>query len=305
MNIKHFSAIICLGILFSFFATAQQTVKVEVIDKKTQKGIPFAGVVLDSVHGTMCDENGKLSIVPEKPQGKIKIRVSCIGYEPVITSIDIAKASHTIAIEPKAYQLNAITIQPEKWKKMEIGGTKKENNYGNTSSIGMQVALLVKSPSSVNIMQRISFYIEQNEASYLKFRAVLYTKNPTTGYPDQPFLEENIILEARKGRRWVNYDMSKYNITIPESGIYLAMECVPEKTPVFDKRKAIIYSPPHLSLRGYSVNSKDPNNLQRVVIKNEQLAPWKFYEESLRDDGLPKDYPLYMPKIKCEILVKE
>lgn len=114
--------IMCLFLLISVFADAQQTIKGRVVSKQTKEDLPFAnivvkGVSVDTLFGQMAKLNGTFAI-KRVPKGIYNVTISVIGYKKEIKTdvtiedktIDLGK----IMLSESAVKLDEVEIVAEK-----------------------------------------------------------------------------------------------------------------------------------------------------------------------------------------------
>lgn len=102
MNFKNLSLIFSMLFVFST-AFAQRTVKGRVIDAKTKEGLLSATVMgVGTKVGATADFDGNYSL--EVPAGTTQIKISYIGYEPVLITLGVSNTVDVALSESKAME---------------------------------------------------------------------------------------------------------------------------------------------------------------------------------------------------------
>jgi hypothetical protein len=114
-------------------------------------------------------------------------------------------------------------------------------------------------------------------------------------------LENNIILNAQRGNEWASYDVSRFGITIPEEGLFVAMEWLPESAKQIyhlgfleDGREVFANGQ---RLGANPVKRTEANEGMVAVIRNYPSLRWIFYGRS--------SPTILVPLIKVDIIEKK
>ena len=87
------------------------------------------------------------------------------------------------------------------------------------------------------------------------FVANLYSINDLTGLPDIPIIKDTIIISKKNEAKWVEVDVSRYNLTIPIEGIYIVFEILNKEkyqTGFIQSKNGIIAAVPALKVYSYN-----------------------------------------------------
>lgn len=91
---------------------------------------------------------------------------------------------------------------------------------------GVQIAvkfnLLVQSATIKNV----KYYIGFSGVETRTFRVRVYSENAATGLPGEDLLDQRVVAAAITGEKWVEVDLTKYNITVSQGNFFVAMEWV-------------------------------------------------------------------------------
>jgi hypothetical protein len=69
--------------------------------------------------------------------------------------------------------------------------------------------------------------LDGNKAIKKPFKANLYAKKNGDVYPQNSLLEDSIIVYNTKGLKNVSVDVSKYNLSMPENGLFVSFQLLP------------------------------------------------------------------------------
>jgi hypothetical protein len=221
---------LCFTLFFALPIMAQKNIELRVVNKNTNEPVPFAHAIFEVGRGTIFNENGQLTLVFSDEQETQELTISCIGYKSESIMLNLNNNEHIIRLEPIAIQLPEFVVQADNstWRTTQLGTTRRRPRGGYNYMAGCEIALLIEIPNRKNYLKNIQFYITDKNNPQEKFRAIIYSVNKETGLPGKPVLEKNIILNAQRGNEWVSYDVSQYAITIPEEGLFIAMQWLPE-----------------------------------------------------------------------------
>ncbi len=70
----------------------------------------------------------------------------------------------------------------------------------------------------------IHFAKKSNHRKKSKFRIRIFNKDDKTGLPNEDVLNINLPVEIEEGQKMTSIDISKYNLEMPENGLFIAFE---------------------------------------------------------------------------------
>ncbi len=200
---------------------AQKTLKGSVIDSKTKQGIPYASIgVVGRGIGTIADENGDfvLRLNKNSVSEKNPAIVSSIGHESAI--LKISKIKNTILLNPDNSQFSDTIVKSNNLEQKRIGRiaekgigsfsfhNKKDKNIDD--KLGREIGAILNLKGR-NYLNKIDFFIGQNEFDKVKFRVNIY--NVKNNYPKDLIIHDEILVELGQNQKgWITIDVSKYNL---------------------------------------------------------------------------------------------
>ncbi|MDR1552830.1 MAG: hypothetical protein LBS69_05140 [Prevotellaceae bacterium] len=233
---RKINTIIANLLFFSCFAQTDR--KIFVADSLTRESIEYACIVFnDTAGGTYSNEHGYCYI----PQNIEQIELSSIGYYSKTT--ELKQDIDTIFLSPKIYEISEAKVLPnrEKRKPVELGYAKEKAMYGMGFPSGGEIAVYIHSINKENayrLIKQIILQLKTNTPkgirklvnmeltdyiSVLKINFYRITENNEIG---ELINTENIVFTSEVLKSKTKLDVSKYNIYMPENGIFVAVEWV-------------------------------------------------------------------------------
>ncbi len=242
-------------------------VKASVLDKETNKGLPFANImVLGYPVGTTSDEKGEFKLVLDDSLHNEFLIISHIGYESQKISIKECE-KNPVSLIPQTYEVNEVTVKPSNKKHREITLNRfHENNCMLRYSIssfdstgGFNVPYRPTEPT----IEAGYFPFTEDYAFYKIREAAICTKNLNDSIscfrlrilnadkekrPSDDLLKESLLIEVPSGKQVIKVNLSDYNLYIPSDGLFIGIELliIPENKKTVRNNlgaEADIYSP--------------------------------------------------------------
>jgi hypothetical protein len=206
--------IFILFISFSLSAQIRGVVK----DSISGEPIPYVNIwVENETIGTTSETNGSFSL--DIKEEKVLV-FSALGYE-------IKKASsksELILLKPKVFELNEVVIEQPKFK--------KEIEIGNYETSGFRIGLgNINSAIFFNPNEEMLVYPFLKELQFLtksdlenaKIRLNILSLNSDNS-PGESLLDDEIIVNVKKGKNKNIVDLSNYRFKIPKEGFFISLE---------------------------------------------------------------------------------
>ncbi|MDR3287795.1 MAG: hypothetical protein LBT27_10190 [Prevotellaceae bacterium] len=307
---KRFFILIVINLLFiNSFAQADN--KIVVVDSITHNAIEYASIIFTNVIGGTYSNNKGFILIPQNVE---QIELSGIGYYS--KKVALNKNIDTIFLLPQVYEISEAKVMPAKKRKsVELGYIKQNSTYHMIYKSGDEVAvhipltdsedtyklikyIIMKSGTNIkyttNINQR-TLNIEDinNYLSIFKINFYRATENKEIG---ELINTEDIVFTSDVLRNKTKLDVNKYNIYMPDNGIFVAVEFVGKLNPKTDELiiniKEHIIPSIHVSwkIKNSIVYEKrkflnSANNWQRVDKNNEFVKNIKLLNKELEADS--------------------
>lgn len=284
-------------ILVSFFtisAFAQTTIaKGIILNENTKSPIAYVNIsILKSQIGVSSYEDGSYTIEILDEDIDKHIKLSSLGYQDSIISVLRFIKLKSINLKPLIEQLDEVVIN----KKFEeqlliVNPIRRKDIVGGftTGNNPWKLSLFFpykKNYESTEYLKTVKLFLYHNIISKSrpsKFRLRLFSVDKN-GLPGNDLVSESIIVETKKKEKEVEIDISKYNLSFPEEGFYIAFEWlhIPfnwyEKTVVFEEKKEKqiweSYSPIFSATKGEI-------NMSRTAI----FSSGKWFDNNFLKDG--------------------
>ena len=222
-------------IIFLLFICSQafsQTInfKGKLLDKKTDEPIVYANIsFLKTNTGISSLEDGTFSLEIEESLLKEKVHISCLNYKDTIV---FAKELYnkTLFLEAKSFELDEVVISRKVDKEIIVNKIKKRK---------VKVALIGTGKFPWTVARYFEFKKEYKETPYLKnaiiflsnrekrkakFKVRVLTKDSIYDLPKDDLIKEILLVSVDEKDIKVVLDLSKYDIEIPEKGLFIALE---------------------------------------------------------------------------------
>ncbi|MDR1197800.1 MAG: carboxypeptidase-like regulatory domain-containing protein [Prevotellaceae bacterium] len=298
--------IIILNLLYcSCFSQTDR--KIFIADSITREPVEYACIVFaDTVGGTYSNSKGIFYI----SQNIGQIEISSIGYYS--KTINIEKIIDTVFISPQVYEISETKVLPTKKKRKSI-----ELGYANENSIyfigfisGEEIAVYIPAGNENNTFRLIKQVIIRERNALQRqldiqrreytgiFKINFYeaTENKEIG---ELINTEDIVFTSEILKSKTKLDVGKYNIYMPENGIFVGVEFMEtindEQEEIIKIKKLKMRALPNIFIR---VSWKIPNsivyekkkfrysdnNWHRIDKNNERIKEIKSLDKNLKED---------------------
>ena len=231
--------LITVLIAVSMLAHGQRKIQGYILDKVTLEPLPYASIgAIHHQYGCYTDTTGLFTLFYSNENDSVK--VSYLGYNSLNSTIKDLKKLTNIFLEVDPMQLNEVVVIPKKTKKkeMEIGFFKRNIVMLRCPSYAVNTfATLIPFPikGSHVVIKSIKFVYSASTKNYpIRIRILKANEN---GEPVEDLVNENIIFNNFKPSRAListvaNIDVSKYNIAMPKTGVFIGIEWLSEGKPL-------------------------------------------------------------------------
>lgn len=189
---------------------------------ENNKPIPYVNIWIENENlGTTSEENGSFSIAV-KDQNKVLI-FSALGFETKKVAVSDAEK---VCMKEIAFQLDEVVISKSRSTvEIEIGGSK---NISHTHLSGGVPWIYAKRFNYSNDFSKTPFIkntiiFTKSEIKNATFKLRIFEVNKE-GAPGLDLLNEDIIVIVKKGKGENKTDLTKYNLVLPQNGIFIAFE---------------------------------------------------------------------------------
>lgn len=229
---KFFTLFFCL--FFEILSAQDIEISGFIKENGSEKTIPFATIeIFNRKLGVAANFQGKFLIKLSKSFENDTLTISSLGYEPKIIQVKWLfsnQSNTTIFLQPVIYPLKEVEIVGVPKGKYRLGNYEEtKKGYGGfLTGQKSQLAVFMDSKKYVNAkILNACFFISKNSGvPETPFRIRIYKFDKTTGNPGEDLLHENLIVRSKHHGEWMTVDLSKYNLTAPVDGYFIAMEWI-------------------------------------------------------------------------------
>lgn len=196
----------------------------KIVSTTNKEGVSFATVAIyPAFKVSSADEVGQIRFSYALTD---TIKVFCLGFESRTLLGKQLEAMPEITLKPVVFQLNEVQVRPEKTVIEWWGNKKRKTRFGLSLMPGAKLALFIpNNGAKEGSISKVRYFLtnfSQNGSYRIPFRAQLYTVSKK-GEPDKPILKDIVMVQAVHSR-WVEVDISQYQIALPAEGFFVGME---------------------------------------------------------------------------------
>jgi hypothetical protein len=215
--------LILLFLLCSLSSVAQITATVK--NANDQKPIPYVNIWVENENiGVTADENGKFTIAAASNS---KLIFNALGYEDKL--VKASEINGVVYLIPKVIALGEVVVsRAKKSKENKLGSFKLKrfnSYYGSADNYPYIVARFFPNETNISetpFIKSIMPYCK-SDIKDAKFKVRIFEAKKD-GLPGNELVNENIIVNLKKGSSKPVIDISKYNIDFPEYGLFIGLE---------------------------------------------------------------------------------
>ncbi|MFW5983480.1 MAG: carboxypeptidase-like regulatory domain-containing protein [bacterium] len=235
-------AITFMLFLFSFICNGQiNMIEGRVIDAKSGEALSYANIsVSNKKIGTTSDQDGKFNFQADKLESNDTLIISYVGYQSKKIRIN-PMDDNVIALTPRMQFLDEIIVSPSTESKERIINKFRKRNcviLRTNKHPGSDEYWLPYRPQepaiealyfcnnentiSGNVIKKVNIFVANvKDSSSFRLRILSASDNKI---PDKDMLTENIIITVTEENELVEVDLERFNLVIPENGIFVGFE---------------------------------------------------------------------------------
>jgi hypothetical protein len=171
---KNISSYLSIILLFAVAAAHGQTASGIITDKATGKPLAYTNIGLPRKNiGTTSNEAGKYSLAMPGNINSDTVKISIIGYEPQVITVQYLLEHPNITLLRRNTMLNDIVIKPKHLKHKLLGNTQDNKNViigFSNYQMGYEVGTLVKLRCNPTFIDSVRINIARCSADSIFFR---------------------------------------------------------------------------------------------------------------------------------------
>jgi hypothetical protein len=215
--------ILLLFCSLSYISKAQITATIK--NPTDQKPIPYVNIWVENENiGVTADENGKFILTAP---ANSKLIFNALGYDD--KTIEASKIDGLVYLIPKVFELKEVVVSSAKKTIENKIGTFKSNGisysyatHNNHPYLAARYFPYNTKTIETPFIKTVMPYCHSN-VNNVKFKLRLFEAKEG-GLPGKELIAENIIVTVKKGTSKPIIDLSKYNLTFPENGLFVGLE---------------------------------------------------------------------------------
>jgi hypothetical protein len=207
------------------FTTSNAQITATVKNPTNQKPIPYVNIWVENENiGVTADENGKFSIAAPTNS---KLVFNALGYDDKI--MEASAIDGIVYLIPKVFELKEVVVSPAKKTIENKIGTFKSKGinsfYGTSDNYPYMVARYYPNDSKSFETPFIKSIMPfcKSDIKDAKFKVRIFEAKED-GYPGDEIINETLIVNVKKGYSKPVIDLSRYNLSFPEHGLFVGLE---------------------------------------------------------------------------------
>jgi hypothetical protein len=197
-----------------------------IVDSVSARSIAGVTVTINRTKHFSTNLNGAININKTIINLKDSIRISCIGYKPLLLKPGVNfKFPDTVRLSSTVTSLKEVRVNALN-REIRIGDIKKSYVWHRITSPNESLAQFIPNEKKISgIVSSIEFMLnDELHGIENPFRVRLYTKYKDSVTLDQELTTDSIIVYNPEKKRRLSVDVSRYNIQLPEEGVIVVFE---------------------------------------------------------------------------------
>ncbi|MCR5863307.1 hypothetical protein LRS05_14775 [Flavobacterium sp. J372] len=258
---------LCILSLLSFDCFSQTSERIFQIADKDSVPVPDAIIKVyfkNSEIQLISDSVGKFVLKETEIKDIKKLEIRHLNFEDKIIKFP---THNQIILNEKAYLLDVTTVSG----KIKIVREPTLENFGFNYIV---VNFIPGTKTENKIIKKLKYNTVNfggvKGLKYLPFKANLYLVDSLTGFPGKQLIPDGILLKRTDNKRYVEADISDYNISMPKNGIFIAFELLPEES----------YKIKYIQSRYGAISAVPALKIIRIEsVKSYILFPYQRFDE--------------------------
>ncbi|MDP4209665.1 MAG: hypothetical protein Q8928_12705 [Bacteroidota bacterium] len=178
----------------------------------------------------IADEDGGIAISFNNYLSTDSITFTCIGFKPLTISCNELLKNTQIVLAEKTYNIGEVVVKPHKLKIINMGIAPLLSLLTSGQAYNEKLVLYIPANGQSGLVKKVrynlrnSLFFSKGDVKHFPVRIRLYKKNPKNNEPGEDILKDIIIAQMPKHKKWLEVDLSAYNIVLPEDGIFVGLE---------------------------------------------------------------------------------
>ncbi|WP_171025474.1 carboxypeptidase-like regulatory domain-containing protein [Hymenobacter jeollabukensis] len=229
-------------------ASQAQAISGTIRNGRTHEPVPFVNLGLPKRNlGTVADEQGRYQLAARPEYATDTVRVSSLGYEPLLLPLRTLLAQPNLELQPQAVELGEVAVAaPGAYRDLRTVGLAKSARgfvvHMTSNQLGTELGALVHLPKRPALLQSLNVVVAKNDAGPLTFRLNLYRLD-AWGFPTAAkLLSHDVLLTATPQAGVLTVDLAAEKVVLDEDFLMgLELVQVPASPTPLDLTKQISF----------------------------------------------------------------
>ena len=217
------------GLVLATATVRAQLISGRATDAKTGQALPFVNIgVVGRALGTVSNEQGQYGLTFQEKLADDTVRVSYLGYRPLLLTLRQLRARPAVALSPAAVALAEVRVRGRTQfrRTHTLGNTGNGETSTNTLSsndLGGQVGTVIKLSRRPTRLLSATFNIARTARGIVTFRVNIYRLDAHGRPTDTKLLTRNLLVTAPAVRGPITVDLRADELILDEN-FFLAIE---------------------------------------------------------------------------------
>ena len=217
------------GLVLATATVRAQLISGRATDAKTGQALPFVNIgVVGRALGTVSNEQGQYGLTFQEKLADDTVRVSYLGYRPLLLTLRQLRARPAVALSPAAVALAEVRVRGRAQfrRTHTLGNTGNGETSTNTLSsndLGGQVGTVIKLSRRPTRLLSATFNIARTARGIVTFRVNIYRLDAHGRPTDTKLLTRNLLVTAPAVRGPITVDLRADELILDEN-FFLAIE---------------------------------------------------------------------------------
>ena len=221
--------LVLIFLLITAAIAQAQSISGRVTDATTGQALPFVNIgVVGQALGTVSNEQGQYGLAFQEKLADDTVRVSYLGYRPLLLTLRQLRARPAVALSPAAVALAEVRVRGRTQfrRTHTLGNTGNGETSTNTLSshdLGGQVGTVIKLSRRPTRLLSATFNIARTARGIVTFRVNIYRLDAHGRPTDTKLLTRNLLVTAPAVRGPITVDLRADQLVLDEN-FFLAIE---------------------------------------------------------------------------------
>jgi hypothetical protein len=218
-------------VLLTTAAALAQTISGRVTDARTGQPLPFVNIgVVGKALGTVTNEQGQFQLAFQERLAADTVRVSYLGYRPLLLTLRQLRAQPTSQLTPTAVALAEVRVQAGRraWRDRTLGfagNSETTTLHLDAKDLGAETGTVIYLKHKPTKVLKANFNVAFNRVGNVTLRVNLYHLDAKGRPTNEKLLQREVILRTAAPHGPISVDLTPDNLVLTED-FFLSLEWV-------------------------------------------------------------------------------